>query len=524
MADGLEFYTCKGCHYDTRQGGHQDWQILKDNPARYAEIAAGSPMTDAEKAKYAYKAKLMNDVHMSHAMEFAYPMSMRNCVTCHAGKLDKVLADSKFQFETCQSCHAVDGMKKLMSEAAFNHSAFIDNPSGADCTLCHKSSGGVAPTFATLHVGGYDPRIYTSTGVKYADAFKVTVDSVALSGNTLTIKFSAKESPDIAGLAVTGIAPTVLVGLYGYDSKDFLVAAHGRSFDDNGDGKIDSSDKRNLEYIVGETHPRFKTVSAANGSWEVTADLTAWKDQIAAGKIKRAEIGILPALKDAAGNILGLNSPSRTFDLVAKKFDDTYFKGIVEATRCNTCHDQLAITWHNGSYGGGNVTVCRICHESSSPGSHLEMQSRSIDSYVHAIHSFQAFDIASINFADPVEAMEYEHHTESLFPRFGVADCESCHKPGTYDIPNQEKTMPGVLSASADTLKGKTRNISGYPQAVVGPGARSCGACHRSNAIIEDDNAALAVKSQHFRTFGYSVTPDQGTWATVVDKIMSFFK
>jgi len=84
--------------------------------------------------------------------------------------------------------------------------------------------------------------------------------------------------------------------------------------------------------------------------------------------------------------------------------------------------------------------------------------------------------------------------------------------------------MPGVLSASADTLKGKTRNISGYPQAVVGPGARSCGACHRSNAIIEDDNAALAVKSQHFRTFGYSVTPDQGTWATVVDKIMSFFK
>ena len=33
----------------------------------------------------------MNDVHMSHAMEFPYPQSMSNCVTCHEGKLDTVL-------------------------------------------------------------------------------------------------------------------------------------------------------------------------------------------------------------------------------------------------------------------------------------------------------------------------------------------------------------------------------------------------------------------------------------------------
>ena len=30
----------------------------------------------------------MNDTHMSHAMEFPYPMSMSNCNTCHEGKLD----------------------------------------------------------------------------------------------------------------------------------------------------------------------------------------------------------------------------------------------------------------------------------------------------------------------------------------------------------------------------------------------------------------------------------------------------
>ena len=51
----------------------------------------------------------MNDTHMSHAMEFAYPQSMANCVTCHEGKLDAVLTDANFTLATCKSCHPVTG-------------------------------------------------------------------------------------------------------------------------------------------------------------------------------------------------------------------------------------------------------------------------------------------------------------------------------------------------------------------------------------------------------------------------------
>ncbi len=510
--DGLEFYTCKGCHIDTRGGGHVDWQILADDPERYAEIAAGSAITPEEQAKYAYKTKLMNDVHMSHAMEFAYPQSMRNCVTCHEGKLSSVLADSKFQFETCQSCHAVDGMKTLMSEAAFNHSSIIGNPSASDCSLCHNASSGIGPTFAALHNGGYWEPIYNASGVRYSDTFVVKVDSTSLSGNTLTIKFSASESPDLPGLSVGDITPTVAVGLYGYDSKDFLVAAHGRDADRN----------RLLEYVVGAEHPRFTTVSAANGSWEVTADLSMWADQIADGSIKRAEIAVMPALRDANGTTVGLNAPSRTFDLTKNAFDDGYFKDIAKVEGCNTCHDQLAITFHSGNRGG-NIKVCRICHEVSSAGGHLELQSRSIDSYAHAIHSFQAFDTDEVDFSDPVEALHYEHHIGSYFPRFGIADCESCHAPGTYDVPDQSKSMPGVLSSTYDELIGATRKIGGIPQTVTGPAARACGACHRSMAINEDDAAGLAVLNQHFSTFGYSVENEDGTWEAVVEKIMGMF-
>ena len=41
-----DFAACKTCHYDNRNGGHQDWQVLVDNPARYAELHAGAELTD----------------------------------------------------------------------------------------------------------------------------------------------------------------------------------------------------------------------------------------------------------------------------------------------------------------------------------------------------------------------------------------------------------------------------------------------------------------------------------------------
>jgi hypothetical protein len=140
---------------------------------------------------------------------------------------------------------------------------------------------------------------------------------------------------------------------------------------------------------------------------------------------------------------------------------------------------------------------------------------------VHAIHTFQAFDPGDINFADPVESMEYQHHIGSEFPRFGILNCESCHNPGMFNVPNQAKSMPGALSGS-DAVEG--RNIGEIPSYVTGPAVRACGACHRAQKINADDAAGLAVLNQHFRTFGYLVENGEGVWEAVVAKIMAFFK
>jgi OmcA/MtrC family decaheme c-type cytochrome len=493
-------------------------------------------LTAEQKAQYAYNTSLMNDVHMSHAMEFPYPQSMANCATCHAGKLDTILSDANFTIQTCKSCHPVTGAVAEGEEPAYDTTKLALRtilPPGihdqldletTDCTSCH-GEGKMAKPFNQIHTG-YNPVIYTSDGLKYSQAISVTIDSAAFDGSMLDIQFSAVESQNIEGVDPTVITPTVMVGLYGWDTKDFIIGPHERLVDDNGDGAIDNKDKRTLEYTVGDEHPRFTTVSAEGGKWEVTADLSNWSDMVADGSVKRVEIAVMPALTNADGVELALNAPSRTFDLGANAFADDFYAPIVKTVDgCNDCHDALATTFHSPDRGG-NVVVCRMCHITKSGASHLEMESRSIDSYVHAIHSFQAFDIGDIDFADPVQAMEYQHHVEFPYPKHGVSDCDSCHLEGTNNVPNQMKSLPGLLSAS-DTVTGWDRNIVDVPAYVTGPASRACGGCHRAVAIKEDNAVELLTFNQHIRQGGYLIEAGEdplGTLMKTIDDMRAFFK
>ena len=493
--DNTQFYTCKSCHLDNGPGSDFIWQMLVNDPAAAVAIENGGDYTSAQETQYAYKTSLMNDVHMSHAMEFEYPQSMANCATCHEGKLDRILTDNNFTLETCKSCHPVTGSAKAEKpqpalEAIIPHVW----TAATDCKLCHTAgTSGIAPVFSAIHTG-YDKKIYgDSAGTKYSAAITVTIDNASFVGNQLTFGFSAAGS--LGGLSAANIKPTVLVGLYGWNTKDFVIGPH--------ESTVDTS--RNLEYLVGATHPRFTTVLSAGGHWTVTANLSTWADNIVAGNIKRVEIAVMPKLLNADNVVVALNAPSKTFDLGTKAFVDFYPAIVKVPTGCNNCHDALATTFHSADRGG-NIVVCRLCHITKSGGSHLEMQSRSIDSYAHAIHSFQAFDISGIDFADPVEAMFYELKIGSHYPTFGIKDCQSCHNAGTYNVPDQAKSLPGVFSASKYPISFDNivnRNIGTVPSYVAGPASRACGACHRAEMINEDDEVALASFNSHTRTNGY---------------------
>jgi OmcA/MtrC family decaheme c-type cytochrome len=566
---------------DEPAGGHLIWQLLVDNPQLAAAFEADEDiLTPAQELQYAYKTRLMNDVHMSHAMEFAYPQSMANCATCHEGKLTSaVLTDNNFTIETCKSCHPVTGGTDTLGDNDDNPNTppsftvdtraatFIGKqapslvgtlpipgsiaahnpPFATACNTCHRdpAAGGFAPRFSAIHTG-YDKVIYgDAIGTKYSTAIPVTIDNVSFVDSTNTLTFGFHATGSLGGLSSANITPTILVGLYGYDTKDFLFGPHESS-----------GGRRLLEYntvppTTGTLNSDRITVTGGAGTWNVTANLSTWADNIVAGSVKRVEVAVMPKLLNANDVAVALNAPSKTFNLVTKLIEDDppaapnppaghandFFgnsivrvqggavSGVVSG--CNNCHDALATTFHTADRGG-NIVVCRLCHITKAAGSHLELQSRSIDSYAHAIHRFQAFDAGDIDFTDPVEAMEYTHHVESNFPTFGVENCRACHNAGKFNVPNQGLSLPGVLSNTDFSTVGTVRNIVAIDcDVITGPATRACGACHRAEAIIANAGAGDAIKlaniNSHMTTFGYMIKSPPPTILDVIVQIFASF-
>ena len=592
-----DFAACKTCHYDTRGGGHEDWQYMVDQPLNWG--TAGLLRAEV-KTLYAYTANIMNDTHMSHGMEFPYPMSMANCATCHEDKLDApdgVLANSNFTWETCVSCHSVLGTDAWPEDSNGDEEKYYQlgrapaltyiwtaggvlpvhaslGP-GTDCTDCHGEPpfGGTvnAPALADYH-SGYDPRISDSAGDRYADTYTASIGNITLTGDSLRIEYGTSDAT---------MGAEVLVSFYGWDTKHFLVASHERDGSELCTGRGGDPDGCRFEYESGDTNPLFtEDPASAPGAWIVTANLAAFQavktdtipNLITNGEVKTAEITVTPTLT-VDGVRVGLNAVTQTFDLGTGMDVANYFKGenaIVDVNKCNACHDQLAVTFHSGSGRGGDIVACRNCHNTTFDGSHLEMTSRSTENYVHAIHTFQAFDTDDVfEEFDPVFSKRYDQHINHVFPNFTIRNCEGCHFEGTYNVPDQSQSMPGVQSTSFEVLTwyemvssgrvcsttntqvctitddcpaGETcvgnipssiamedpagRNIGTVASYVTGPASRACGGCHRGRLINDDAAGDLGSFNAHTQVNGTYVPndPDDEVLYGVIDKIMSMFE
>jgi len=586
VVEGIpDFAACKSCHYDDRSGGHEDWQWMVDEPYEWATTELGVE----QETKYAYTANIMNDVHMSHGMEFPYPQSMSNCVQCHEGKLDEVLADEEFKGETCKSCHPLNGTdaggwqydcstRGLSEEQAAEIGPYcqahrapsfaylweeagvsnIHSSLEGDCTVCH-AEGGFAPAFSELHTG-YDTRIFDADGVRYADTYTLSIDDITadLEANTMTVTFSASDP--------TAVTPEILVSFYGWGTRQFILPSH--TYDAGRDLGVEGGRVR-FEWEPGDESRLFPSVSGtgtAGDPWVLTVDLAAWvpgvagdehsdgqpnmsvPDLIEEGIVTKVGVTLLGTVDAVSGS--GLKAVTETFDLGEGGLVANYFQGdtaLVDEDKCNDCHMQLPVRIHGN--GASTVPACRNCHNPTYTGGHLEMASRSIDNYVHTIHSFQNFDTDDdFEEYDPVYAARYDQHIKHVFPNFTITNCEACHVSGTvtYNVPDQSKALPGVLSETyvlntwygiypqndPSGLEGKPfedasgRDIGFVPEYVTGPASRACGGCHRARLINQDEAGALASWNAHTQTNGTYVPndpEDDDVLFGVINKIMSMF-
>ena len=544
------FTYCKSCHYDDRPGGHEEWQYMVDDPLNWANEVDPAP----READYAYLANVMNDTHMSHALEFPYPQSMSNCATCHAGNVAEVLDDSYFDLAFCKGCHVTVGTdawpelddgtdaeiyaqsRRPPPMTFLWTNAGVDNFHNVDmvCASCHGENGFSA--FSDMH-SGYDKTIYDANGVRFSDQYTVAVDNVTLAGDLITVDFSSNN---------VDVAPTLAISFYGWDSKHFIVAAHER--DGNGiDCPHSSRPGCNIEWSPGSTKPFFtEEAGSVAGAWSVTFDMSLYQayktdsipQLILDGVVKFAEIAVLPVL-DIGADRVNLLAVSTSFDLGAMQLVDGYYqqgvtspvgKGTtVDFGQCVACHDNLSGIVHSGrGRYGDSMQTCKACHATTFPGSHLEQQSRSIDSYVHSLHMFQPMDENDvINADDPVFDARNELHKHHTLPYFTALACEACHVAGTYNAPDQSKSMPGAQSSSWDDIADpNARAIGTIPEYVTGPGSRACGSCHRADMIVRDDAGGLATFNAHTDAFGTLEENDDDDLVLygIIDKIMSMFE
>jgi hypothetical protein len=221
---------------------------------------------------------------------------------------------------------------------------------------------------------------------------------------------------------------------------------------------------------------------------------------------------------------------------------EDYFQGAnatVSFDTCISCHDNVTTLVHSGSGRfGDSMQTCKVCHNPTYDGGHLEMQSRSIDSYVHAIHRMQPLDENSVFAADdPVFNKWNEMHKHHVFPNFSILSCEGCHQGATYNVPDQSMSMPGAQSGSweYDDEVDYGRAIGMIPPAVQGAASRSCGSCHRAEWIKNDHAGDLVAFNAHTGTFGTYIENapldadedglvEEPVLFGIIDKIMSFFQ
>jgi OmcA/MtrC family decaheme c-type cytochrome len=518
-----DFAACKACHTDQRVGADGQWFVLVDDPASYDP-------NNWDTTKYAYTANIMNDVHNSHAMEFNYPQSMANCVTCHANKLTAILTDANFKPSVCKSCHPVTGKGGTQDGRApsfvndiwgsSSHMGVTDLYSAAEnaCNGCHKT-GGIGPTFAALH-SGFNGQIYAdaasaNAGTQFSATRKAQIDSASFDA----VAFVATVAFEVAGVPTNAVVvPTVVASLYGYDSKDFIVSGHSSS------PKIECTG-----VDAACTGALTVTAGASPNTWVATINLATWSAQLTAKQVKQMEVGVLPtiaidptqAVSTTTGNLAAVvTGVTKTIDVSKTAANaliadaNVYGKTIVDAANCNKCHDALGTTFHNPNYGSAGTVGCRLCHWVGSGSSHLEMQSRSIDSFVHAVHAMQEFDIKYIDPLNAVSNVRYEKHIEGVYPNFaGALNCESCHNKSTYDVPDQAKSLPSLISKSSNFFGNYPRTVGTSTGNITGPGARACGGCHRAQLINEEDGSSLAAFFAHTNGFSSNI-PLTGVSAT----------
>ena len=414
--------------------------------------------------------------------EVTYPQSVLYCETCHTKTTDSPDGDAwklSGSAAACGGCH-IDGLLKTGPDAAtgrytyqYQHSSFNFAANDGDCVDCHKA-GGVGGEVIAVHDQG--PRQQKELGQQFV--FQVLSVTNVGKGKvpSITFKITRPDSTpyDIATDPAFQIAGASLNLYFAWDARDVSNA-------DAATGKTPAGD-RAAAYRMRITDIKAYAVKNADGSY--TTDL----------KTAAAPTGIVLTVDAPSAMVVMDGHPMVMVDgaaVQARAHNAVGYFGtprarVVSEAKCNNCHEQLQL---HGGNRNGDPQGCLVCHN---PGSGWS-------------------DDANIAGPIALGAMVHNIHAGKMPLFFGItypqslANCESCHLPGTYNTARAE-----ALAISTGAGADKTIYTDDtWSSATAG----TCGTCH-------DSGPAKAHMTQNGGAFdvagGKTLTPSSATEACAV--------
>lgn len=148
----------------------------------------------------------------------------------------------------------------------------------------------------------------------------------------------------------------------------------------------------------------------------------------------------------------GVNYPITDATAVARR-------QVVDTARCDKCHYRLSF---HGANRNDNVELCTSCHNPELALGATQAAGEPFDFklFIHGIHS-GTYVFGSLSFADVV----YPGH---------LANCEGCHKPGTYYPVDPAKVFATSVSQGANAA-------TPSDDLAYTANAAACGGCHNSS-------------------------------------------
>jgi OmcA/MtrC family decaheme c-type cytochrome len=403
-----------------------------------------------------------------------FPTDRGNCAKCHAGAKSAAVWQNP-TLSACTSCHD----RTYFTAAAPTTPAStkwtmhklgqpIDPNKPGVCATCHNAGGLIDP--ANYHYAKPTTVALAINTAKFNASHQLeVVFDVAVTNNAT--KVTTHGDAALPLLMGKGSISVVLGGptadfKYGHNKNNSFLMYKGASATGTLAGTLSAADPVTGLFTYTSTEADFDVVTGLTGTWGV--GLQGAAQDVTTGAPRFVAQNPLYYFNAATGTKGTAPTP------------------IVEAARCNTCHD--SIPGHGGTRN--QPAMCQLCHQPSqadestpgnltSPGTALG-QPVDFKAFIHDIHLGADRSPNTQSFYGSSNVSSFVHFPDKL------NNCQHCHLPGTnllpMKVPTTQPTQSITINCNASPCTGG--NVTLGAPVYMGPTAAVCTTCHDTSSAL----------------------------------------